>query len=203
MTDQITAANLKELIADSGADQLHELLSQLGPEEIGNVLAQLDASDFPALLEKIDPSVLETLAESISTPGELKRFLDLSGGQDAVIDEFVVKAGADTMLDRVFSLMGTRFLPDKVGGDSGAVEWRITTPAGQHVYHLNIVDGRAEGGRGPADNARTTLAMSGPDLLRLCAGTLDGVTAFMHNKIKLSGDMLFGAKLPAAFDIAG
>ncbi|MEU5884829.1 SCP2 sterol-binding domain-containing protein [Spirillospora sp. NPDC047279] len=195
-------SDARTLIAESSPEQLQNLLGDLTAKEIGEVLAQLEPGDFPTLVEKIDPSVLGTLAAGIGSPSELKRFLDLSGGDDALIDRFITKAGTDTMLDRVFALMGDHFLAEKVGSDSGTVEWHITTPDGEKVYHLDIGDGRAHGSSGPAPKARTTLTMSSPDLLRLCAGTLDGITAFMHSKIKLSGDMLFGAKLPQAFNTA-
>ncbi|GAA2582971.1 SCP2 sterol-binding domain-containing protein [Actinomadura fulvescens] len=202
MTDSSALGDIKTLISTSSDADLKALLGALNAEQIREVLAQLDSGDFPVLLEKIDPSVLATLAEGISSPSQLKQFLDLSGGDDALINQFVTKAGTDTMLDRVFSLMGEHFLAEKVGGDSGTVEWHIATPDGEKVYHLEIANGRADGGSGPAAKARTTLTMSSPDLLRLCAGTLDGITAFMHSKIKLSGDMLFGAKLPQAFNTA-
>ncbi|MBO2455722.1 SCP2 sterol-binding domain-containing protein [Actinomadura barringtoniae] len=202
MADVNELGDIKTLITDSSPADLKALLDQLSADEIKDVLGRLDSSDFPGLLEKVDGSVLERVAQGIGHPSELKQFLELSGGDDAVINAFVSKAGTDVMLDRVFALMGDHFLAEKVGGDSGTVEWHITTPDGEKVYHLTIENGQAEGAGGPAANARTTLTMAGPDLLRLCAGTLDGITAFMHSKIKLSGDMLFGAKLPQAFDTA-
>jgi len=202
MADVNELGDIKALITQSSAADLKALLDQLSADEVKDVLGRLDSSDFPALLEKVDPAVLERLAQGISHPSELKQFLELAGGDDTVINAFVTKAGTQIMLDRVFSLMGEHFLAEKVGGDSGTVEWHITTPDGEKIYHLTIEGGKAEGAGGPAAKPRTTLTMSGPDLLRLCAGTLDGITAFMHSKIKLSGDMLFGAKLPQAFDTA-
>jgi len=202
MADLDALGDIKNLIATGSAEDLKQLLGLLDPAQLKAVLEQLDAADFPVLLEKVDSSVLEALAEQISTPGELRQLLSLSGGNDSIIEQFVAKAGTDQMLDRVFSLFGSRFLPERAGGDTGIVEWHIKTLDGEKVYHLTISDGTAVGARGPAEKPRTTLTMSAPDLLRLCSGTLDGVTAFMNNKIKLAGDMMFGAKLPVAFDTA-
>ncbi|REE97351.1 SCP2 sterol-binding domain-containing protein [Thermomonospora umbrina] len=204
MSDLSALGDVKALIAASDAAALQELMAQLTAAEIREVLAGLDPADFPALLEKVDPAVLRTLVEGVGTPGELKQFLDMAGDSDPLIHQFIAKAGVDVLLDRVFALMGTRFLPDRVGGENGVVEWHIKTPGEIKVYHVDIADGRAEGHSGPAPGrARTTLTMSAPDLLRLCAGTLNGLPAFMNGKIKLAGDMIFGAKLPGAFDVSG
>lgn len=170
--------------------------------DLETLLNEVEGNDLQSLLDQVDAADLQRLAEEISTPGELRQLLELGGGSDKLINSFIAKADADTMLDRLFSLMGTRFVADKLGNDSGVVQWQIDTADGQKIYHLVIADGRAEGGRGPADKPRTTLTMGAPDLLRLCAGTLDGITAFMNSKIKIAGDMMFGAKLPAVFDIS-
>ncbi|MQY04969.1 SCP2 sterol-binding domain-containing protein [Actinomadura macrotermitis] len=168
-------------------------------DDLPTLLAHLKGVDMTSLLEQADPADLRRLTTSISTPGELRDLLALAG-DDATITAFIAKGGVEAMLDQVFGLMPTRLLPEKIGADGGTVEWHIGTPDGEKTYHLTIADGTATGTRGAADRARTTLTMSAPDLLRLCAGTLDGVAAFMTQKIKLSGDMLFGAKLASAFD---
>ncbi|MEU6040623.1 SCP2 sterol-binding domain-containing protein [Actinomadura sp. NPDC047616] len=175
-------------------------VSPTAASDLASLLDQLRGADLAAALDQIDGTDLQRLAQDINTPNELRLLLEASGGDDELIQRFLAKAGADAMLDRVFTLMRTRFITDRLGSDSGTVEWHITTPEGEKVHHLTIGDGRAEGGSGPADKARVTLTMSAPDLLRLCAGTLEAVAAFMNGKIKLSGDMMFGARLPSLFD---
>lgn len=173
------------------------------PNTLDDLRALLDqggGTDLTGLLEQLDAGDLARVAEQITTPGELGKLLELAGGDDALIDRFLDKAGADPMLDRVFELMPTRFVSERLATETGVVEWHIRTPEGEKVYHLSIAQGNAEAARGPAASARTTLTMSAADLLRLCAGTLNGVTAFMNGTLKLAGDMMFGAKLPAAFD---
>ncbi|MGI5162938.1 SCP2 sterol-binding domain-containing protein [Spirillospora sp. CA-253888] len=137
---------------------------------------------------------------AVSTPAELGRLLDAEGVDDAVIEQFAAEIGVTAVLDRIFGLMGTRFVPEKAGGDGGVVQWDIKTPEGRHSYHLVIADGRAEGAPGAADRPKVTLGMSLPNLLRLCAGKLNGVTAVMTGKIKISGDMMFAAKMQGWFD---
>ncbi|MEV5576094.1 SCP2 sterol-binding domain-containing protein [Spirillospora sp. NPDC052269] len=142
----------------------------------------------------------EQLLEAVSTPAELRELLNADGVDDKVITEFARAAGVDGVLDRIFGLMGTRFVPERAGGGSGTVQWDIATPDGPRTYHLDIADGRATGGRGAPAKATVTLAMSLPNLLRLCTGELNGVTGVMSGKIKVSGNMMFGAKMQAWFD---
>src|SRR3954453_13299063 len=100
MADVNELGDIKTLITESSPDDLKALLDQLTADEIKDVLGRLDSTDFPALLAKVDPPVLERVAQGISHPSELKQFLELSGGDDAIITAFVSKAGTDVMLDR-------------------------------------------------------------------------------------------------------
>lgn len=143
---------------------------------------------------------LQGMLNAVSTPQELRGLLEAQGVDDGVINQFVQEVGVDNVLDRIFALMGTRFLADKAGKDGGVVQWNITTPDGPRTYHIVIADGKAEGGRGAPDKAKVTLGMTLPNLLRLCAGKLNGVTGVMTGKIKISGDMMFGAKMQGWFD---
>lgn len=151
-------------------------------------------------LSGTDPEQLKELLGAISTPDELRQLLDAPGVDDALINEFVSQTGVDATLGRLFGLMGSRFMPDKAGDKTGVVQWNIKTPDGQKSFHVVIGDGKAAGVEGPADAPKTTLTMSLPNLLRLCAGKLNGVTAVMTGKIKISGDMMFAAAMQGWFD---
>lgn len=151
-------------------------------------------------LSGADPGQLKDLIDAISTPEELRQLLDTPGVDDKLINEFARDTGVDTVLGRLFSLMGSRFLPDKAVGKMGIVQWDIDTPDGVKSYHVVIEDGTAEGLPGPAEVAKTTLRMSLPNLLKLCAGRLNGVTGVMTGKIKISGDMMFAAAMQSWFD---
>ncbi|WP_067471384.1 SCP2 sterol-binding domain-containing protein [Actinomadura hibisca] len=137
---------------------------------------------------------------AVGTPAELAALLDADGVDDKVIEQFAAEIGVTAVLDRIFGLMGTRFVPEKAGKDGGVVQWNVKAPDGRHAYHLVIADGTAKGASGAADDPRVTLQMSLPNLLRLCAGRLNGVTAVMTGKIKISGDMMFAAKMQGWFD---
>jgi putative sterol carrier protein len=151
-------------------------------------------------LSATDPEQLKELLGAISTPDELRQLLDAPGVNDELINDFVAQTGVDATLGRLFGLMGSRFMPDKADGKSGTVQWNIVTPDGPKSFHVVIGDGKAEGADGPAAAAKTTLTMSLPNLLRLCAGKLNGVTGVMTGKIKISGDMMFAAAMQSWFD---
>ncbi|MFC6887109.1 MULTISPECIES: SCP2 sterol-binding domain-containing protein [Actinomadura] len=142
----------------------------------------------------------QDMLNAVGTPEELRELLAADGVDDEVITQFAAEIGVDAVLDRIFGLMGTRFVPEKAGKDGGAVQWNIGTPDGTRTYRLVIADGRAEGGRGAPERAKVVLGMTLPNLLRLCAGELNGVTGVMTGKIKISGDMMFGAKMQGWFD---
>jgi alkyl sulfatase BDS1-like metallo-beta-lactamase superfamily hydrolase len=142
---------------------------------------------------------LRTLVGRISTPQELGLVLDAVDTDDE-LERIVNEVGCEAVLDRVFDLMGTRFLPGGAGLESGVVQWNIQTPEGLRSYHVTIADGTAVGSRGAVERPRTTLTVSTPDMLRICSGRLNGVSAFMAGKIRLSGDMMFGARLESLFD---
>ncbi|WP_433331498.1 SCP2 sterol-binding domain-containing protein [Spirillospora sp. CA-294931] len=196
-------ADVAALLATADPAELEKLGEHITTTgELRDLLA-LAGNDHALVLtfiSKIGSTTLQRLAESISTPGELRELLELAEDDDKIITAFIAEAGVDTMLDRVFGLMPTRFKSDSLGTESAVVEWHIDTADGQKIYNLTLAADAVASERGPATKPRITLIMSAPNLLRLCAGTLDGVTAFMSSKIKLTGDMMFGARIPGMFD---
>lgn len=147
-----------------------------------------------------DDEGLRGMLYQVSTPEQLRQLLESPGVDDDIINEFVTKVGTDAVLDRVFNLMGGRFLPEKAGRESGVAQWNIDTAEGRRVYHVTIESGTAIGTRGPAAQPRVTLSMSTANLLRLCAGKLTGVSAVLTGKIKIGGDLMFGARMQSFFD---
>ncbi|MFI0354814.1 SCP2 sterol-binding domain-containing protein [Actinomadura sp. 9N407] len=143
---------------------------------------------------------LQKFLDAIDGPEVLRELLDGPGMDDARIEEFVEAAGPTRILDRVFALMGERFVPERAKDEAGIVQWNVRTPSGVFTYHVEIRDGAAKGERGAYSGANVSLKISVPDLLRVCAGRLNAVTAFTSGKIQLTGDMMFGAKLSGWFD---
>ncbi|MFC0037728.1 SCP2 sterol-binding domain-containing protein [Actinomadura rayongensis] len=148
-----------------------------------------------------DTAAVNALFDEIASPAELRGILDAPGADEGTINGFVGVIGAERLLDRVFDLMAGHFVAARAGNESGVVQWNVRVDGTEHVYHVVVENGTATRHSGPADKPRVTLTLTAADLLRLCAGKLSGVQAVMSGKIKLAGDMMWGAKLPGWFNI--
>lgn len=81
-----------------------------------------------------DADGFKQMLEAVSTPAELRELLHADGVDDKVVAEFVRAAGVDDVLDRIFGLMGGRFVPEKAGDGAGSVQWNVKTPDGPRTY---------------------------------------------------------------------
>jgi hypothetical protein len=79
----------------------------------------------------------------------------------------------------------------------GVVEWRITEPdGGASVHTMVFAGGRLRVRRGVVAEPDLTLQLAAADLLRLAAGTADGVTLVFTGRLRVSGDLEFAFLLP-------
>jgi hypothetical protein len=107
--------------------------------------------------------------------------------------------GVDAVLSKIFEGMAGRFQPERAGGQSAVIGWDVTAPDGTRSWQLKVVDGTCTAEMGGTEAARVTLGLALPDFLRMMAGKLDGMQAFMTGKLKLSGDMMFAQSVQAWF----
>src|SRR5438270_5593425 len=115
----------------------------------------------------------------------------VEGRSDEEINKFVEGQGVDTILNQIFQGMGTAFVPSAAAGQSAVIQYDVTAADGVHKYQLNVHDGKCEVAKDGSASARITLGLNLPDFLRLIAGKLDGMQAFMSGKLRVSGDMMF------------
>ena len=128
---------------------------------------------------------------------ELAALID--GRTDEEITRGVEERGIDGVLDGVFAGMAEAFLPEKAGAQSAVIQYDVTVAGQPHSYHLKIADGRCAIAKGRADAARVTLTLALPDFLRVVAGKLPPVQAFMTGKLKLQGDMMIATAMQGWF----
>jgi putative sterol carrier protein len=133
-------------------------------------MTEINASDYNALVAVVDtyPGNDELVSAIQDSPG-----------------------GIDGFLDQVFEGMKSSFDPHKAGGQQATVQYELTAPDGTRSYAMRIADGRCEVERGMAESPRVSIKMGVGDFLRLIAGRLNGMTAFMSGKLKVSGDLFF------------
>ena len=79
----------------------------------------------------------------------------------------------------------------------------MTLAGAPHTYQLKIAGGKCEIVKGRADTPRVTLTLALPDFLRVVAGKLPPVQAFMSGKLKLSGDMMIATAMQGWFPQGG
>ena len=123
----------------------------------------------------------------------------IEGKSDEEITNTVQQAGYDTVLEPIFTGMAAAFLPDKNGGRNAVIVYDISTPDGQERYEVVVQDGTCTTSKGGDKEATVTLALNLPDFLKLMAGKLNGVTAFMSGKLKIKGDMMLAQSMSTWF----
>jgi len=127
----------------------------------------------------------------------------IEGRSDEEITRGVEERGVESVLDGVFQGMADAFLPDKAAGQSAIVQYDVTVAGQPHTYQLKIGGGKCEIVKGRADTPRVTLTLALPDFLRVVAGKLPPVQAFMSGKLKLSGDMMIATAMQGWFPQGG
>jgi len=123
----------------------------------------------------------------------------IEGRSDEEITRGVEERGVESVLDGIFQGMAEAFLPDKAAGQSAVVQYDVTVAGAPRNYQLRIGGGRCEVVKGRADPPRVTLTLSLPDFLRLVAGKLPPVEAFMTGKLKLQGDVMIATAMQSWF----
>jgi putative sterol carrier protein len=87
------------------------------------------------------------------------------------------------------------FKPEAAAGKSVVIQYELGTPDGVRAYTLTVDNGTCTLDKSGTDSARVTMQMAIQDFLRLAAGDLDGMKAFMGGKLKLKGDMMFAQQM--------
>jgi putative sterol carrier protein len=130
-----------------------------------------------------------------------EQFAQLVGGSsDEQIADGIRAAGTERALDRIFQGFQERFLPDKARGVTADVQWVVVDGEEEHPYRLSIGDGRCTAERGRVENPRVTLTTDLVSFAKLVTGHTQGPALFMTGKMKVQGDLMFGAQLNGYFE---
>lgn len=123
----------------------------------------------------------------------------VEGRSDQEITSAIEKEGTDKVLGDIFNGMAAAFVPEAAAGQSAIVQYDVGASGGTKSYQLKVAGGKCIVQKGSPEPARVTLALALPDFLRLIAGKLDGMQAFMTGKLRLSGDMMFAQTMQTWF----
>lgn len=122
----------------------------------------------------------------------------VAGQDDAALVQLAENfGGVEAFLDLVFEGMAGALDPAKA--QDATIGWEIVHGDDVHTYVVTISGGQASAERTDPTGTRTTLRLSLPDSMRLVAGELDGMQAFMAGKLQVKGDMMFAAQIQQMF----
>lgn len=101
-------------------------------------------------------------------------------------------------VQKIFSEMPGRLNPQAAQGLDCVIQYDLTGDGGAQ-YHSKIKDGAATVNQGPAGSPNMTITMAAQDFVDMTSGKLDGMSAFMSGKLRISGDMGLAMKLQSLF----
>lgn len=137
------------------------------------------------------------MAEQPTPPADLVSAI--TGRSDEEINDWAAGQGVEPLLAGIFGAMRASFSPERATGQTAVIQYTITTPDGPHPWQIRVADGACTVAAGAADAPRITLGLALADFLRLTAGTLDGMAAFMSGKLTVTGDMMLAPLMQTWF----
>src|SRR6266511_2409451 len=107
------------------------------------------------------------------------------------------------IVTEIFRRMEEHFKPE--GAAVAVIHWRIggRPDGGEDHWEVVIAGGSCTTSPQPSSEPRVTLKLDGVDFIRLVTGNANGPMLFMSGKLKIEGDLMFSAQIPAMFTIPG
>ena len=105
---------------------------------------------------------------------------------------------ADPTIQEFMSRMSGSFQPEKAAGLDVTIQLKLTG-AQASDYFVAIKDKQCMVTPGTAPLSRLTVTADSGDFMKIFAGQLDGMQAFMQGKLRLGGDMNLALKLLTLF----
>ena len=134
----------------------------------------------------------------------LEALVAYTGGlPDAALEEIMSGPERSVLLDEYFGRMARQAVPDKIKNQDAVVHFHITERPDGGVDHYEMVvrDGACTVSRHVVESAKVTVVLDGVRFVKLISGKADPTKWFVTRKLKINGDMIFGAKVMGWFDI--
>jgi putative sterol carrier protein len=113
-----------------------------------------------------------------------------------------LEVNGEEILTEVFRRMEEHLVSESARGVDAVIEWRLTRPGGGHDrWQVVILDGSCRVVRDGAARPRVTFTIAPVDFLRLVTGNAGGPSLYVFGRLKVQGDLLFAARVPALFEI--
>jgi putative sterol carrier protein len=107
------------------------------------------------------------------------------------------------IVTEIFRRMEEHFKPE--GAPDAVIHWRIggRPDGGEDQWEVVVAGGSCSTSPEPSSEPRVTLKLDGVNFIRLVTGNANGPMLFMSGKLKIEGDLMFSAQIPAMFTIPG
>lgn len=124
-------------------------------------------------------------------------------------DEQLAEAMADPdtrrkILDEIFKRMADHVEPDQIKDVDAVIHFKVTDApgGGEDVYEAVFKDDAVSVNHEPTtDSPRVTISAAPVPFLRLVTGQASAPTMFMTGKLRISGDMVFAARMGSFFSV--
>jgi putative sterol carrier protein len=105
------------------------------------------------------------------------------------------------ILDEIFARMAGLFRPEKAGGTSAVIHWRVgdRPDGGVDTYELVIADGACTLSPKPEREPKVALTLGSVDFLKVVTGNANPMMLFMGGKLKARGDLGLAANIANLF----
>ena len=137
------------------------------------------------------------MTETKAKRSELGGLID--GRSDDEIVQGALEMGVENVLGPIFDGMRHAFMPKKAKGESAVLQYDVEVGGATFTYQVKVHRGICTTTRDGREPTRLTIAAKLPDFLRLVAGKIHGVEAFLTGKVKLTGEMLLAPKMQSWF----
>jgi putative sterol carrier protein len=101
-------------------------------------------------------------------------------------------------VQEIFAAMPGRLNQQAAQGLDCVIQYDLTGEGGGQC-HSTIKDGAATVTAGPHHSPTMTVTMGAQDFVDMTSGKLDGMSAFMSGKLRISGDMGLAMRLQSLF----
>lgn len=107
------------------------------------------------------------------------------------------------VIGTIFRQMPKRLDREQAKDVETVVDWKIggRPDGGVDHYQVTIAGGRCSVIRNPSAQPRATLELDGVDFMRLVTGAAQGPELFMSGRLRIDGDLMLTARLPALFRV--
>ena len=184
---------LDALLPGLSGETLSALVAQASPETARKLVERVDPGTFDLSLidhAGIDPTVFDPdiVAHVIRNTPEEK------------LEEAMTGELRDVIVPEVMRRMPERLNEESSATVEGAIQWIVTRNGGEPDRYAIVIDkGTCELVSDLDGEPRVTIEVGPVEFLKVVTANANPVELFMSGKLRVVGDLMFGASIPSLF----